>query len=381
LIYLNNAATTLPKPPQVIRAIRNALEGIGANPGRGGDPLVYKADKLIYSARIRAAKFFGLPDPARLIFTPGCTYSINIAIRGALKNGDHVITTGRMHNAISRTVFDKRLGLQVSSIEWDGKSGFTEEMFNKYLTPATKAIIVNHGSNVDGLLLPMEAIGKIAKQLGLLLIVDTAQTAGVIPIDMERSGIGILCASGHKGLYGPAGIGILAVAPDVDIEPLVSGGTGSFSEDMDMPETYPDRFEPGSPNFSGIAGLDAGIAFIEKTGIEKIFRHKMKLCVEAYEGLIKFPDVNIFWPEKEANRLPLFSFTVGEMDPSEVAEHLDKKYRIATRTGLHCAPFAHKEIGTYPIGTVRVSPGFYNKRGDIKKLIKAVKDLSVKKKR
>jgi len=365
----------------VIRAIRNALEGIGANPGRGVDKLVYRADKLIYSARLRAASFFGLSDPSRLIFTPGCTYSINIAIRGTLKSGDHVITTGRMHNAISRTVFDKRLGLNVSPLMWDEKEPITEEMFKAHMTPETKAVIVNHGSNVDGLLFPIDAIGKITRSLGLLLIVDTAQTAGVVPIDMAKNGIDILCASGHKGLYGPAGIGILAISPGVDVEPLVTGGTGSFSEDMDMPTTSPDRFEPGSPNFAGIAGLDAGIEFIQNTGIEKIFRRKMDLCMEAYEGIVNIHDVKIFWPEKEANRLPLFSFTVAEIDPSDVAEHLDKKHGIATRTGLHCAPFTHQEIGSYPIGTVRVSPGFYNKRSDIKKFIKAVKELSVKKER
>jgi cysteine desulfurase family protein len=380
VIYLNNAATTLPKPKAVVRAMENAMKAIGENPGRGHSKGVHKADRLIYETRVRTAKFFGAKDPAKVIFTPGCTYSVNMALRGFLKKGDHVISTGRMHNALARTLYDKRLGIDLSTVEWDGKNPMNAEIFKSKMTGNTRAVVVNHASNVDGLLFPLREIGKAARELGLILIVDAAQTAGLVSIDMKRDNIGMLCVSGHKGLIGPSGIGILALASDVDIYPLVSGGTGSFSDEIEMPASYPDRLEAGTPNLIGIAGLGAGISFLQKTGLRKIFEHERKLSDEAVRGIEKLPGVEIFRPDTVNRRMPIFSFNIKGIDPSEIGDYLEKRYGIATRAGLHCAPHSHKEIGTYPQGLVRISPGFYNKKSEIKLFIKAVAEFIKRKK-
>ena len=375
MIYLNNAATTLPKPKAVVRAMELAMKAIGENPGRGSSKGVHKAERLIYETRLLTAKFFGAKDTAKVIFTPGCTYSINIALRGFLKNGDHVISTGRMHNALARTLYDKRLGVNLSTIEWDGKSPMTTETFKTKMTGNTRAIVVNHASNVDGLLFPLREIGMIARELGLTLIVDAAQTAGLVSIDMKRDNIGMLCVSGHKGLMGPSGLGILILAPDIEIDPLISGGTGSFSDEMEMPTSYPDRLEAGTPNIIGIAGLNAGISFLQKTGLQKIFEHERNLCNEAVKGIEKLPGVKIFRPKNASRRMPLLSFTIKDNDPADIGNYLEESYGIASRVGLHCAPHSHKEIGTYPLGLVRISPGYFNKKSEIKLLIKAVTEF------
>jgi cysteine desulfurase family protein len=380
LIYLDNAATSYPKPGAVIRAVGRVLSEVAGNPGRSGYAGARKADMLLYRARCEAASFFGLRDASRLVFTPGGTWSLNMALKGLLKRGDHVIATRRQHNAVARVLMAKRSGFKVTTIDWNGESPLKEEDILRAAGPNSRAIVVNHACNVDGLIFPLAKIGRIADRLGLVLIVDAAQTAGLLPIDMRKMNIGVLCATGHKCLMGPAGTGILAVAPGVDVKPLLFGGTGSFSEEFSMPAPYPDRLEAGSLNLPGIAGLAAGIREIKKIGLEKIFKYKTALCELAFERLSAIGGVKIYRPRNPRNRAPLFSFTIDGADSAEAGDLLDRKYGIACRVGLHCAPMAHMEIGTYPEGSIRFAPGFYTKKREIAFFVKAVEEI-VRKKR
>ena len=387
LIYLDNASTSYPKPGAVTRAVERAVGDFGVNPGRGGYSLTRRVDRLIFEARKSFASFFNLADASRIVFTPGGTYSLNMAIRGLLKKGDHVITTGRLHNAIARPLYDRSAGLDVTALGVGGSgvggsvSAIRENNIASLVTRRTRAVVVNHASNVDGLLYPLEKIGRITRKLGLALIVDAAQSAGLVGIDMKKANIDLLCVTGHKSLMGPMGIGLLAVAPTVDLKPLLSGGTGSFSDDEQMPANYPDRLEPGTLNLPGIAGLAAGFKEVNRIGVKKIFAHKMKLCIRAYDALTAMEGVTVYWPRKDSGRVPLFSFNIDAWDPAEVGDILDRRYSIACRVGLHCAPKAHMEIGTYPTGSIRFAPGFYTKVFEVDAFIDAVKLIAVKRRK
>ena len=380
-IYLDNASTSYPKPKSVTRAVALAASRYGVNPGRGGYSLTRRADRLIFEARKSFATFFNLADASRIIFTPSGTYSLNMAIRGLLKKGDHVITLGRQHNAVVRPLCDRSASLDISTCPWDAASPIRENDIVSLITERTRAVVVNHASNVDGRLYPLEKIGRITRKLGLYLIVDAAQTAGLVEIDMEKMNIDLLCVTGHKSLMGPMGIGLLALAESVDLKPLISGGTGSFSDDEQMPEKFPDRLEPGTVNLPGISGLAAGLKVVNRIGVKKIFAHKMNLCKRAYSRLKAIDGVTIYWPQKDSERVPLFSFNINAMDPAEVGDKLDRRYAIACRVGLHCAPKAHMELSTYPTGTIRFAPGFYTKVYEINAFVSAVREIAGKKSR
>jgi len=381
LIYLDNASTSYPKPRAVVRAVESAISSFGVNPGRGGYSLTRRADRLIYEARRSFAAFFNLADASRIVFTPGVTYSLNMAVRGLLKKGDHVIATGRQHNAIVRVLYDRPAGLDISTTGAVSLSDVRKDDIASLVTSRTRAVVVNHASNVDGLLYPLEKIGRITRKLGLALIVDAAQTAGLVDIDMKKANVDLLCVTGHKSLMGPMGIGLLAAAPTIDLNPLITGGTGSFSDDARMPSNYPDRLEPGTLNLPGIAGLAAGLKEVSGMGLGKIFAHKMKLCKKAHSALKSIDGVTLYWPRKESERVPLFSFNIDAMDPAEAGDILDRRYSIACRVGLHCAPAAHREIGTYPAGSIRFAPGIYTKLSEIDVFISAVKMMAGRRKR
>jgi len=370
LIYLDNASTSYPKPKAVVRAVERAVGSFGVNPGRGGYSLTRRVDRLIFEARKSFASFFNLADSSRIVFTPGGTYSLNMAIRGLLKKGDHVITTGRLHNAVVRPLYDRSVRLDITALGGGGSGGggsggggsvsaIRENDISSLVTHRTRAVVVNHASNVDGLLYPLEKIGRITRKLGLVMIVDAAQTAGLVEIDMKKANIDLLCVTGHKSLMGPMGIGLLAVAPGIDLKPLFT-----VSDDERMPAKFPDRLEPGSLNLPGIAGLAAGLKEVNRIGVKKIFAYKMKLCVRAYDALNAMEGVTVYWPRKDSERVPLFSFNIDAWDPSEVGDILDRRYSIACRVGLHCAPKAHMDIGTYPIGSIRC---FRNRRVRIRR--------------
>jgi selenocysteine lyase/cysteine desulfurase len=350
-----------------------AVRDVGASPGRGGYAKARAADRLVYETRNLAAEFFGASHPSRVIFTPGCTHSINIAVKSLLKSGDHVIVGGRQHNAVVRTLAS--VGCAVSRFDWDGRGALNREGFARLFTPQTKAVVINHGGNVDGLLFPLGEIRDLCD--GVPLVVDCAQTAGVV--ELKTGETDVLCAPGHKGLWGVPGIGVLAFGKKIELEPVVFGGTGSFSDNPGMPSPYPDKLEPGTMNLPGIAALNAGIKEVNAVGIKNIFEKKTRLATTAMERLLKIPSVKIFWPKDAACRVPLFSFTVGGMDPSEVATALDYEYDIACRAGLHCAPDAHKELGTFPVGTIRFSPGFFTTADDVDAFVNAIARIATKK--
>lgn len=374
-VYLDNAATSWPKPESVARVMQMAMADIGANPGRGGYAQARTADRLIHDTRIFAARFFNAPDPTRVIFTPCATYSLNMALHGFFKKGDHAIVMGRQHNAVFRTLHDKRLGVGVSRLFWDGRVPLGKELA-RLQTRKTRALIVNHASNVDGFLYPLEKIGRAAKKVGLTLIVDAAQSAGNAIVDMRRQNIGILCATGHKGLLGPAGTGLLILNTNMELEPFIKGGTGSFSDRAEMPSAYPDRLEAGSLNLPGIAGLGAGIRELKKLGLEKSIAKKMRLTARAHTALSKIPGIRLYWGVEKEFRIPLFSFTVEGLDPAEVGNMLDQSYNIACRVGLHCAPDAHREIGSFPEGTIRFAPGVYTTEAEVDHFIRAMREIA-----
>ncbi len=374
-VYLDNAATSWPKPESVTRAIQTALTDIGANPGRGGYAQARAADRLLYDTRVLAARFFNAPDPARVIFTPGATFSLNMALRGLFKKGDHAIVMGRQHNAVIRPLHDRRLGVKVSRLAWNGSATLGKELA-RLQTKKTRALIVNHAGNVDGFLYPLEQIGRAVKKRGLTLIVDAAQSAGNAIVDMQRQNIGILCVTGHKGLLGPTGTGLLLLNTGIELEPLISGGTGSFSDRGEMPAVYPDRLEAGSLNLAGIAGLGAGMRELVKLGLEKSIAKKMRRTEQARTALSKIPGIRFYWSEKNKLRIPLFSFTIDGLDPAEVGDLLDHRHNIACRVGLHCAPDAHREIGSFPEGTVRFAPGIYTTTAEVEHFIRAVREIA-----
>lgn len=374
-VYLDNAATSWPKPDSVARAMCAALTDIGANPGRGGYAQARVADKLIHDTRILAARLFNAPDPARVIFTPGATCSLNMALRGFFKKGDHAIVMGRQHNAVIRPLHDPALGIRVSRLPWDGIAPVGKELA-KLHTKNTRALIVNHAGNVDGFLYPLEKIGRAAKKLGLTLIVDAAQSAGNATIDIRRQNIGILCATGHKGLLGPAGSGLLILNAGIELTPFISGGTGSFSDRAEMPAAYPDRLEAGSANLPGIAGLGAGMREVMKLGLEKSIAKKMRQTERAHAALSKIPGIRLYWPAKKEFRIPLFSFAIEGLDPAEAGDLLDHRHNVACRVGLHCAPDAHREIGSFPEGTIRFAPGIYTTAAEVESFIRAVREIA-----
>lgn len=373
MIYLDDASTSFPKPTSVHEAVLSAVRDLGGNPGRGGHSKAREADRLVFDTRELVARLFDVSESSRVIFTPGCTYSINVAVKSLVGSDDHVIVGPRQHNAVVRTL--ESVGCSVSKFDWEGNAPFDRVKFSSLLTDKTKAVIINHGGNVDGLLTPPDEIRELCGDIPL--IIDCAQTAGALEIKTgERE---IVCAPGHKGLWGTAGVGIMAFGKKIDLDPLVFGGTGSFSDNPEMPTAYPDRLEPGTMNLPGIASLNAGVKEVLSTGVKNIFEKKTRVVETAFERLSKIQGLRIFRPAEAPRRLPLFSFTIEGMDPSDIATALDSEHGIAVRSGLHCAPNAHREIGTFPEGAVRFSPGFFTSENDAETFAKAVSKIAGRK--
>ncbi|MGI6031434.1 MAG: aminotransferase class V-fold PLP-dependent enzyme [Eubacteriales bacterium] len=376
MIYLDNAATTWPKPPAVSVTVHNAIEKLGGNPGRGGHQMSMRAGEALFGARQKIASFFGCDQPEQVVFTNNATSALNFAIHGLLQPGDHVITSPFEHNAVARPCHF----LSQQGVEWSvapvlpHSTGSEEEMvaaFAALVRPNTKLIVCNHVSNVFGNVLPIGAIGHMARQRGICFLVDASQSAGVLPIHMEKQCIDVLAAAGHKGLYGPPGTGILLRREGIEFRPLMQGGTGSVSGRLDQPDWWPDQMESGTVNLPAILGLQAGVDYVSRLGWERIARHEMSLREYARRGLEKISGVEVF-------SLPgpctgVLSFRVKGEDSEETAQRLDRA-GIAVRAGLHCAPLAHGVMGTLDTGTVRVSPGVFNNRQHIDRLLKSVKE-------
>ncbi len=376
MIYLDNAATSWPKPPEVLKSMVDVLERAGGNPGRSAHRLSIEAARVMYDAREDIARFFNSGDPTRIIFTSNATHAINIVLKGLLKPGDRVVTSSMEHNAVMRPL--RRLEkqgviLRVAHCAPDGGLDLTN--IAGAIDSSTRLVVLIHASNVVGTMLPIAEVASLAHRAGALLLVDAAQTAGVIPIDMNMSGIDFLAFTGHKGLQGPPGIGGLVIGDHVDtsqIEPLMRGGTGSQSELEEQPEYLPDKFESGTPNIVGIAGLRAGIHWLMDRGIEAIREHEKELTRALINGLSGISNIKLYGTHDLEKRTPIVSFTASGRQVSEIGLMLDEGYGILARVGLHCAPAAHKTIGTFPEGTVRLAPGVFTTMDDITRAISAI---------
>lgn len=372
-IYLDNAATSHPKPEAVYRAVDAALRA-GGNPGRGGHRIALAAGRRVLAAREALANLLGAPDSARLLMTASCTDSLNLALKGLLRPGDHVITTALEHNALRRPLAAlARQGVTVTPVLAlpDGQIG--PAAVRSALRKETKLIALAHASNVSGCIQPVADIGAVARQAGIFFLVDAAQTAGALPIHMEQMGIHLLAAPGHKGLLGPQGTGILAVDPAVPLRPVREGGTGFHSSDAAQPEIFPEGYESGTVNVPGIAGLAAGAAYLQQTGIDKIRRHELELTGALLDGLRSSAGVTVHGPADAARRAAVVAFTVAGLDPGDVEEQLEDGFGIMGRAGLHCNPGCHAHLGTLAGGgAMRLSPGPFTTPAEIAEAVRAV---------
>lgn len=378
MIYFDNGATTYPKPKRVISAVNYAMNNC-ANPGRSGHSLSLKSSELIYECRKNAAKLFGIDKPENVIFTNNCTTALNTVINGVLKSGDHVIISSLEHNAVLRPVAALTdIGVEYSIAEVvEGDSDQTIDNFRSQIKSNTRMIICTHASNVFGIKLPIERLGALCKIYGILFCVDAAQTAGVVPISLASTDIDYLCTAGHKGLYGPMGTGLLVINSDVIPNCLTRGGTGSFSADINQPDILPDKFESGTPNVAGIAGLNEGIKFVMNRGEKNISKHETKLAKRLYSGLEKTDRVILYTSSpEEQTHVPVISFNIEGTDSEEVAEMLNRRFNIAVRAGLHCAPLAHESLGTIDSGTVRAVVSAFNNSEQIEYFINSVKKIA-----
>jgi cysteine desulfurase family protein len=381
LCYFDNAATSFPKPPQVLKAMENFTNEIGANPGRSGHRLSIRAGRIVEEVREKIAQLFNVADPLRITFTHNATYALNLALRGILKDGDHVITTSLEHNSVARPLRDlEKKGIKLTILPADPKTCQIDlDKLNKAFKKNTKMVVTLHGSNVTGRLLPLKEIGALAREKGVLYLVDAAQTAGCVPIDVFKMNIDLLAFTGHKALFGPQGTGGLYVRPGLQVASLIQGGTGSRSEEDRHPKFFPDALEAGTLNTVGLAGLNAGVAFVLKTGVKKIRKKETKLLKKLLEGLESIAGVTIYGSPQPSTNIPVLSFTIKGYEPSEVCDLLDHRYQIMSRVGLHCSPWVHQTLGTYPHGTVRFSLSYFNTEDQVEQALQAVEEISNKK--
>jgi len=380
IIYLDNSATSWPKPASVIQAMNQFNDLTGSNPGRSGHHLSIEAGRILFNTREILAKLFGVSDPLNIAFTSSITHSLNIVLQGFLKTGDHVITTSIEHNSVMRPLRElETRGVELTVIDCDSSGIFDPQKIPKNIKPNTKLIVATHASNVTGTILPIAGIGKIASEYGITFCVDSAQTAGILNIDVEESHIDILCFTGHKGLFGPMGTGGLYIKNSLEkrISPLMYGGTGSRSEFEIQPDFMPDKYESGTLNTIGIAGLYAGVTFINNTGLEKIQLKENMLLNRLIDGISDNKAVMLYGPLHVKDRVGVLSLNINGLSSSDTSFYLDDNYGILTRPGLHCAPSAHKTIGTFPYGTARLSFGYFNTIEDVDAAIKAINEISI----
>lgn len=374
---MDNAATSHPKPEAVYKAVEHVLRNVSANPGRAGHRSAIEADRVIFEARETIARLFNIKHPDRIIFTPNATVALNLGLKGLLKPGDHCVTTSMEHNSVTRPLkFLSQAGVMVDKVSANTDGVIGADDIRSAMKDNTKVIALTHASNVIGTITPVAEVAEAAHAGGAYLLLDAAQTAGSVAIDVEAMGIDLLACPGHKGLYGPQGTGFLYIAPTVHLRPLIFGGTGSRSDLELMPDFLPDRYEAGTLNTPGIAGLAAGVEFILSEGVEKIRAHEVGLCRRLMAGLSVIDGVRVYGLDDAAKRASVVMFNIAGMDPAAIGDMLDSDYGIAVRVGIHCAPDAHKTMGTYPVGAVRMSPGYFNTEADIDAALEAVSTIS-----
>lgn len=377
MIYFDNAATTGVKPPRVINAVKYALEKLSANPGRSGHEISANAAEAVYRTREKVARFFGAKGPENVVFTMNCTHSANCVLKGVLRRGDHVVVSSMEHNAVARPLVKTGVSYSVARVSLTDDRE-TVKSFAESIKPNTKLVFCTAASNVTGKILPIEKIGELCRKKGILFAVDAAQTAGVLPIDMQKQNIDFLCVAPHKGLYAPMGTGIL-IAEKYIQGTVLEGGTGTNSLELYQPNDLPERLESGTVNLPGIAGISAGIDYVEAFGTDKIYTHELGIIQKLYRGLEKIPNVRLYTPFPEKGKyVPVLSFNVEGIPAMSLADMLSKN-GIAVRGGLHCAPFAHQQLGTLEGGTVRVSTGSFNSQAQAEQFLRILSQKILKK--
>lgn len=375
-IYLDNAATSYPKPPGLGDAVKHFIEDVGENVNRSGyDSMV--AEEIVFETREMLAELFNFPTPENVIFTLNITYGLNFLLKGILQAGDHVVVSSMEHNAVMRPLMQLAdQGVELSRVTCDEEGMLDVENLVQHIKQNTKMVVLTHASNVSGTILPIEQIGSICKEKGLLFVVDTAQTAGVLDIDFQRLKTDALAFTGHKGLLGPQGIGGFLISQKMaeQMTALVSGGTGSLSEYEEVPPYLPDKLEPGTPNLPGIYGLNEALRYLKEVGLDSIKEKESQLAACLLEGLATMERVRIVGPKGIQGRMAVVSADFLGYDNAQVAYYIQKHHGIRTRCGLHCAPAAHKTLGTFPQGTVRFSPGHFNTKTEMKKTLSAISE-------
>lgn len=369
MIYLDSAATTFQKPPEVAQAVAEAMQTL-SSPGRGGYPAAMRAAETAYACRCELAELYHAAEPERVVFTMNATHALNLAIKSLVSPGGRVVISGYEHNAVTRPLAALGASVSVAAAPLFHPEQVSEA-FAQLIDPGVDAVICNHVSNVFGFIQPVEAVAAICRDRGVPLIVDASQSAGVLPLDLEELGAAFIAMPGHKGLYGPQGTGVLLCGKEVRTHSLLEGGTGSLSLQQEMPDFLPDRLEAGTHNMPGIAGLLAGVRFLKREGITDICRRERLLALQAAEGLRRMPGVRVFALPGLHAQTGVLSFTVDGQEPEMIAGTLADQ-GIAVRAGFHCAPLAHKSAGTLKTGTVRASFSEANREEDVRRFLQAM---------
>ncbi|OGP55352.1 MAG: cysteine desulfurase [Deltaproteobacteria bacterium RBG_13_52_11] len=384
VIYLDNAASSWPKPEATWQAMEHFMRSVGANPGRSGHRLSIESGRIILEARESLAQLFGIEDPLRLVFTRNATESLNLAIRGLLQPGNHCITSSMEHNSVMRPLraLEKK-GVEITALACSPEGELDPQEIEKAIKKNTRVIVITHASNVVGTLMPVGEVGEIARKHDVFFCIDAAQTAGALPIDVAEMQIDLLAFTGHKALYGPQGTGGLYIGEglETELEPLLRGGTGSRSEFQEQPEFMPDKYESGTPNTVGIAGLGAGVQYILAQGVARIRKKEQQLTKQLIEGLKSIPGVIVYGCRDASRQVAIVSFNIRGLAPSEIAMELDETFAIMSRPGLHCAPAAHQTINTFPQGTLRLSAGYFTTEEEIALALEAVGKIAARSKK
>jgi len=367
MIYLDNAATTWPKPESVYRALDEFARNVAGNPGRSGHRMAVAAEERVSGARARVARLLNAESPDRIVLTLNATDALNIAIKGLLRPGDHVVTSVLEHNSINRplSALEEAGAVSVTRLPAAADGSLSVDALRAALTPATRLVAVTHGSNVLGVVNDAAAFGEVSMEHGAVLLLDASQTAGVVPIDVRAQKIDLLAFPGHKGCFGPMGTGALYVRPGIELRPFREGGTGFGAERESQPAEMPFRLEGGTPNAHGLAGLAAGLEFVEREGVAKIGAHERDLALRFAGEARRIPGITVWSGKTPDRQIGPVSLSIRGVDPAEAGALLDARFGIACRPGLHCAPGTHRFLGTFPKGTVRFSFGYFNTPADV----------------
>lgn len=377
LVYLDHAATSWPKPEGVLEAMSHTLLEEGANPGRGGHRMAVSAGKRLMRCRMVLARLFHIANPMDIAFTLNTTMALNMAIHGYVREGDHVVATGVEHNSVWRPLewLKYHKGVRVTYVHTDEMGRLDLYHMEKAIQSDTRLVVCNHSSNLLGSILPIAEISQLAHEKGAKLLVDAAQSAGLLPIDVGAMGIDMMAFPGHKGLLGPTGTGGLYVKPDVDLEPIIQGGTGSHSEEPEQPMTRPDRYEAGTPNTVGIAGLEAGVRYVLNESVQELYNKEWALSQQLMKGLMEIPNLKVLGPELGEPRTGIVAVQSSQWDSAALAFELDRKHGIAVRAGYHCTPLAHQMAGTFGEGAVRFSVGWNTTAAQVDHAVAAMRQL------